>query len=90
MLSFSLGCGEPPKNTSGRFVLVAWWLFGFVCFATLTANFAALLFVPQLETPIRSLDDLAQQYKIKYAPIKGSPDELYFKRMAKIEDLLDE
>ncbi|ETN71134.1 Ligand-gated ion channel [Necator americanus] len=33
-----------------------------------------------------SLDDLAKQYKIEYAPIKGSASEAYFRRMAEIEE----
>lgn len=33
-----------------------------------------------------SLDDLAKQYKIEYAPMKGSASETYFRRMAEIEE----
>lgn len=81
-----LGGGEAPKNISGRLVAATWWLFGFIIIASYTANLAAFLTVSRLETPITSLDDLAKQYKIKYAPVKGTASEVYFKRMAQIED----
>lgn len=35
---------------------------------------------------LRSLDDLAKQYKIEYSPIKGGATETYFRRMAEIEE----
>ncbi|KHJ95646.1 hypothetical protein OESDEN_04406 [Oesophagostomum dentatum] len=61
-------------------------------------NLAAFLTVSRLEQSIRyavvdffgneliSLDDLAKQYKIEYAPIRGSSSETYFRRMAEIEE----
>lgn len=54
--------------------------------ASYTANLAAFLTVSRLETPIENLDDLAKQYKILYAPIKGSEAMTYFERMSQIED----
>src|SRR6185295_9579795 len=80
------GGGEAPKNISGRLVAATWWLFGFIIIASYTANLAAFLTVSRLETQISSLDDLAKQYKIKYAPVRGTASEVYFKRMAEIED----
>ncbi|CAI4232160.1 unnamed protein product [Auanema sp. JU1783] len=80
------GGGEAPKNLSGRLVAASWWLFGFIIIASYTANLAAFLTVSRLEQPITSLDDLAKQYKIEYAPIKGSASETYFRRMAEIEE----
>lgn len=56
----------------------------------MTSNLAAMLFVPTLEQPIVSIDDLAEQYKIQFAPIAGSPGEHYFRRMAKIETKFNE
>uniref|UniRef100_A0AC35U534 PBPe domain-containing protein n=1 Tax=Rhabditophanes sp. KR3021 TaxID=114890 RepID=A0AC35U534_9BILA len=79
------GGGEVPLNISGRFISATWWVFGFIIIATYTANLAAFLTVSRLEQPISSLDDLANQYKIEYAPIKGGSSELYFRRMAAIE-----
>ncbi|VDM74436.1 unnamed protein product [Strongylus vulgaris] len=80
------GGGEAPKNISGRLAAATWWLFGFIIIASYTANLAAFLTVSRLEQPISSLDDLAKQYKIEYAPIKGGASETYFRRMAEIEE----
>lgn len=80
------GGGEAPKNISGRLVAATWWLFGFIIIASYTANLAAFLTVSRLETPISSLDDLSKQYKIRYAPVKGTASETYFKRMSEIEE----
>ncbi|XP_036327744.1 ionotropic receptor 25a [Rhagoletis pomonella] len=79
------GGGEAPKNLSGRLVAATWWLFGFIIIASYTANLAAFLTVSRLDTPVESLDDLAKQYKILYAPINGSSAMTYFQRMANIE-----
>ncbi|XP_077296416.1 ionotropic receptor 25a isoform X2 [Arctopsyche grandis] len=79
------GGGEAPKNLSGRLVAATWWLFGFIIIASYTANLAAFLTVSRLDTPVESLDDLAKQYKIQYAPINGSAAMTYFKRMSDIE-----
>lgn len=79
------GGGEAPKNMSGRLVAATWWLFGFIIIASYTANLAAFLTVSRLDTPIESMDDLANQYKIQYAPIKNSWVQTYFQHMANIE-----
>ncbi|XP_055955911.1 ionotropic receptor 25a isoform X2 [Patella vulgata] len=79
------GGGETPRALSGRLVAATWWLFGFIIIATYTANLAAFLTVSRLETPIESLDDLSNQFKVKYAPTNGSNALIYFKRMADIE-----
>lgn len=57
----------------------------FIIIASYTANLAAFLTVSRLDTPIESLDDLAKQYKVLYAPLNGSSAMTYFQRMAKIE-----
>ncbi|XP_076349970.1 ionotropic receptor 25a-like isoform X2 [Tachypleus tridentatus] len=80
------GGGEAPRNLSGRLVAATWWLFGFIIIASYTANLAAFLTVSRLDSPITSLDDLANQYKIKYAPQRGSSSQTYFERMAYIEE----
>lgn len=79
------GGGEAPKNLSGRLASAVWWLFGFIIVSSYTANLAAFLTVSRLETPIESLDDLAKQYKIEYAPMNNSPSATYFMRMKDIE-----
>ncbi|KAI1725677.1 ligand-gated ion channel domain-containing protein [Ditylenchus destructor] len=80
------GGGEAPRNVSGRLVAATWWLFGFIIIASYTANLAAFLTVSRMETSISSLDDLARQYKVEYAPTKGGATETYFRRMAEIEE----
>ncbi|KAL3077934.1 hypothetical protein niasHS_013463 [Heterodera schachtii] len=80
------GGGEAPKNVSGRLVAATWWLFGFIIIASYTANLAAFLTVSRMEQTINELDDLAKQYKIEYAPLKGGSTETYFRRMAEIEE----
>ncbi|KAK7085043.1 hypothetical protein SK128_002474 [Halocaridina rubra] len=79
------GGGEAPKNLSGRLVAATWWLFGFIIIASYTANLAAFLTVSRLDTPIESLDDLSNQYKVQYAPMNGTATMTYFERMAYIE-----
>lgn len=82
---FLQGGGEAPKHVSGRLIAATWWLFGFIIIASYTANLAAFLTVSRLDSPINSLDDLASQYKIQYAPMNGSATMTYFQRMAYIE-----
>uniref|UniRef100_A0A2P2I0J5 Ionotropic receptor 25a-like n=1 Tax=Hirondellea gigas TaxID=1518452 RepID=A0A2P2I0J5_9CRUS len=79
------GGGEAPKNLSGRLVAATWWLFGFIIIASYTANLAAFLTVSRLDTPIESLDDLSNQYKVQYAPMNGTSTMTYFQRMEYIE-----
>lgn len=57
----------------------------FIIIASYTANLAAFLTVSRLDTPVESLDDLAKQYKILYAPLNGSSAMTYFQRMSDIE-----
>ncbi|KHJ44238.1 Ligand-gated ion channel [Trichuris suis] len=79
------GGGEVPKNMSGRIIAATWWLFGFIIIASYTANLAAFLTVSRIETKISDLNDLSRQYKIKYAVVKSSSAESYFKRMVEVE-----
>lgn len=80
------GGGEAPQNLSGRLVAATWWLFGFIVIASYTANLAAFLTVSRIETKIENINDLSGQYKIKYAPIKGTATAVYFETMALIEE----
>ena len=47
--------------------------------------FPFVLLVSRLDTPISSLDDLANQYKVQYAPMNGTATMTYFQRMEYIE-----
>ena len=41
--------------------------------------------VSRLDTPIESLDDLSNQYKVQYSPMNATSTMTYFERMAYIE-----
>lgn len=60
-------------------------IYRFIVLASYTANLAAYLTVSRLEKPIASLEDLANQFKVLYAPINGSEAMSYFERMSEIE-----
>ncbi|XP_031338267.1 ionotropic receptor 25a-like [Photinus pyralis] len=81
------GGGAVPKSLSGRMLAATWWLFGFIVIASYTANLAAFLTISRLEEYVESLDDLAKQFKVQYAPHQGSDADLYFRRMAEIEKM---
>ena len=59
------GGGEVPKASSGRIAAATWWLFGFIVVASYTANLGAYLTVSRIDNPIRNLDDLHNQYRVK-------------------------
>lgn len=79
------GGGEAPRALSGRLVAATWWIFGFIAVSTYTANLAAFLTVSRLEEPISSIDDLASQFKVKYATLSSGASRSYFERMRDIE-----
>lgn len=79
------GGGEGPQNTSGRIAALTWWTFGFVVIAAYTANLAAFLTVSRLDSTVESLDNLAQQFRIRYATQDATEALVYFQRMSYIE-----
>jgi glutamate receptor, ionotropic, invertebrate len=79
------GGGDAPRNISGRLVAATWWLYGFIIIASYTANLAAFLTIKRIEKDVETLDDLALQYKVEYAPEEGSHAQEFFQRMAGIE-----
>jgi len=80
------GGGEAPKSLSGRVLVAAYWLFVVLMLATFTANLAAFLTVERMQTTVAGLDELAQQSKINYTVVDGSPYYEYFKNMASAEE----
>lgn len=68
-----------------RFYGIILWCCSFIVVTSYTANLAAFLTVKHLEKPIESLDDLSNQFKIKYSTLNGSMAMVYFRRMFKIE-----
>ncbi len=61
-----------PRTFSARLLSGAWWFFSLILIASYTANLAAFLTVTKIETPIKSVADLAGQTKIKYGTIKDT------------------
>ncbi|RWS17767.1 glutamate receptor ionotropic: kainate 2-like protein [Dinothrombium tinctorium] len=84
------GGGEAPRNVSGRLVVATWWIFGFIMISMYTANLAAYLTVSRLENDIKSFDELARQYNIKFSVVNDSVAMDYFARRAGIEKIFQE
>ncbi|GMT14528.1 hypothetical protein PFISCL1PPCAC_5825, partial [Pristionchus fissidentatus] len=80
------GGGKAPKNISGRIVAATWWIFGLLMVASYASKLAGSITATRLEESVSSLDDLAKQFNIEYAPMKGSAAETYFRRMAENEE----
>ncbi|CAH1253983.1 GRIA1 [Branchiostoma lanceolatum] len=73
------GVEPQPRSTPNRILAGAWWLFGLIAISTYTANLTAFLTVKRLEQPIRSVDDLVKQTKIKYGIPKGGSTYAFFR-----------
>ncbi|KAI8499742.1 hypothetical protein Bbelb_227930 [Branchiostoma belcheri] len=72
--------GEPIQNfISGRILSTFWWFFVLIIIATYTANLAAFLTVSRMDIPVRSVQDLAQQVKIKYGTVRDSNLQSFFR-----------
>ncbi|XP_046372016.1 glutamate receptor ionotropic, kainate 2-like isoform X2 [Haliotis rufescens] len=61
-----------PITIPGRILTSSWWFFALILISSYTANLAAFLTVKKINTPIKSVTDLAQQTKIKYGTVKNS------------------
>ncbi|GFR57484.1 glutamate receptor 8 [Elysia marginata] len=68
-----------PCTIPGRILTSAWWFFALILISSYTANLAAFLTVKKINTPIKSVTDLAQQTKIKYGTVKDSGIMSFFK-----------
>ncbi|KAK3091196.1 hypothetical protein FSP39_017882, partial [Pinctada imbricata] len=87
MASFTqAGPDRSPMTFSSRILVAGFWFFCHIMMATYTANLAAFMTSSRLHTPIESLEDLAIQSGIRYSALAGSVSEIYFKRMANIEN----
>lgn len=73
-----------PSTIPGRILTSAWWFFALILISSYTANLAAFLTVKKINTPIKSVSDLALQSKIKYGTVKSSGVMEFFKN-SKIE-----
>lgn len=68
-----------PTTVPGRILTSAWWFFALILISSYTANLAAFLTVKKINTPIKSVTDLALQTKIKYGTVKSSGVMSFFK-----------
>ena len=80
---FCPGGDATPVTTSGRILGTFWWFFSLIIVATYTANLAAFLTVTRMETPIESLEDLANQHKIRYGTVADSSLQYFFRGWSK-------
>lgn len=60
-----------PISHSGRATTLAWWFAIAIFGATYTANLAAFLTINKHDTPIKTVEDLANQDKIKFGTAPG-------------------
>ncbi|KAK3100557.1 hypothetical protein FSP39_021745 [Pinctada imbricata] len=69
-----------PNTLPGRILTSAWWFFALILISSYTANLAAFLTVKKINTPIKSVTDLASQTKIKYGTVKSSGIMAFFEQ----------
>jgi len=72
------GSDVEPLSLCVRFAGGVWFFFALIMIASYTANLAAFLTVETLETPISSVEDLAQQSDIWYGAMDGGSTAGFF------------
>ncbi|XP_053977682.1 glutamate receptor ionotropic, kainate 2-like isoform X1 [Hylaeus volcanicus] len=73
------GCDILPKAPSIRMVAGMWWFFTLIMGSSYTANLAAFLTVDKMDNPIKDVEDLAKQTKIKYGAVRGGATSGFFR-----------
>ncbi|CAH1104230.1 unnamed protein product [Psylliodes chrysocephalus] len=73
------GCDILPKGISSRFALAMWWFFALIITNSYIANLTAFLTKANLEPPIKNVEDLSKQSKIKYGCLEKGSTEQFFK-----------
>ncbi|XP_018368899.1 PREDICTED: glutamate receptor ionotropic, kainate 2-like isoform X2 [Trachymyrmex cornetzi] len=68
-----------PKAPSLRMLASMWWFFTLIMISSYTANLAAFLTVDKMDAPIKGVEDLAKQTKIKYGAQDGGSTSTFFK-----------
>ncbi|KAG6795357.1 glutamate receptor ionotropic, kainate 2 isoform X1 [Apis mellifera caucasica] len=68
-----------PKAPSIRMVAGMWWFFTLIMVSSYTANLAAFLTVDKMDNPIKGVEDLAKQTKIKYGAVAGGSTSTFFR-----------
>ncbi|VDD83416.1 unnamed protein product [Mesocestoides corti] len=67
-----------PKATSTRIIAGFWGSFALIIISSYTANLAAFLTVERMQAPIKDVNDLAKQTKIKYGTRGGGSSADFF------------
>ncbi|KAL6428824.1 hypothetical protein ACFW04_007993 [Cataglyphis niger] len=73
------GCDILPKAPSIRMLASMWWFFTLIMISSYTANLAAFLTAEKMDAPIKSVEDLAGQTKIKYGAVSGGATVAFFR-----------
>nr|CAD7405464.1 unnamed protein product [Timema poppensis] len=74
------GCDILPKAVSTRMLAGMWWFFVLILNASYTANLAAFLTNGRIEETIKSVQDLADQTKVKYGVMDGGSTAGFFSK----------
>jgi len=67
------------RAPSIRMLAGMWWFFTLIMISSYTANLAAFLTAEKMDTPIKNVEDLAKQTKIKYGSVKGGSTSTFFR-----------
>lgn len=67
------------RGFSARLVVSIWCFFALIITSTYTANLAAFLTTQRMESPIKNVEDLAKQDKVKFGCLKGGATYNFFK-----------
>ncbi|CAL7945892.1 unnamed protein product [Xylocopa violacea] len=68
-----------PKAPSIRMAAGMWWFFVLIMVSSYTANLAAFLTAEKMDNPIKGVEDLAKQTKIKYGSVDGGSTSAFFR-----------
>ena len=69
----------PNRSIATRIMASTWWFFTILMVSTYTANLAAFLTIEKLDSPINSIEDLANQHTVKYGTLCNGSSFEYFK-----------
>ncbi|KAK2579609.1 hypothetical protein KPH14_010900 [Odynerus spinipes] len=68
-----------PQAPSIRMVAGMWWFFTLIMVSSYTANLAAFLTIDKMDNPIKNVEELAKQTKIKYGAVAGGSTSSFFR-----------
>lgn len=77
------GCDILPKACSTRVTTAVWCFFTLIITSTYTANLAAFLTTQRMESPIKNVEDLANQDRVKYGCLRKGATADFFRYVIK-------